>query len=139
MQDATKQHLIIGSQSLWSATLFDDNFDTTGGDPSQYGTIDIKLEETPLENIVFTDKPQSTLVDYLHTGQWSDALVNFRNNPNRAAFITAINELDNGNNDVDTAVVLLPHNVQEQLSTWTVSDLRYVYGALSRVSHTRDK
>jgi hypothetical protein len=65
--------------------------------------------------------------------------VNFRNNPNRDKFITAIKNIDNGSGDLANAVALLPKDVQNQLSNWTVSDLRYVYGALSRVSHTRDK
>jgi hypothetical protein len=65
--------------------------------------------------------------------------VNFRNNPNRDKFITAIKNIDNGSGDLADAVALLPKDVQNQLSDWTVSDLRYVYGALSRVSHTRDK
>lgn len=65
--------------------------------------------------------------------------MSFRNNNKRDAFIDAIKDIDSGNNDVDPAVALLPADVQSQLSQWTVSDLRYVYGALSRVSHTRDK
>lgn len=148
--------LILGANSsakCWYVELGEDwNLEWVAESDVKFGSKSEKFDtynttfETKYvkQEVVLDWAPSKTLLDYLQEPKWSEALVKFRNTPERVKFVKFIlanpdrwwKEPDKF---IKQAMDLLPASLKIKDVEYSVDDIRFIYASLSRVSQTLDK